>query len=144
MELNNIEKLLDKYFEGATSLNEEAIIRQYFTTQKVPAHLEAYQDLFGYYAFKNAEESNKPIVLNKKFKVPYKWLSIAAMFVVVLGSYLYKNQVDKTKQAQLLKDYQTTQQALELISNNLNKSTFAFAQLQEFENTTNKIFKENE
>lgn len=142
MELNNIEKLLEKYFEGETSLNEEATIRQYFTTKKVPVHLEPYQDLFGYYTVKKSEALSKPIVLIKKFKIPYKWLSVAAVSVFVLGTYIYNNQVDKNRQAQLMQDYQTTQQALDLIAKNLNKGTLAIAQLQEFENTKNIIFKE--
>lgn len=142
MELNNVEKLLEKYFEGETSLNEEDALRQYFTTQKVPVHLEPYQDLFGYFTVKKSEALSKPIVLKKKPKISYKWLSIAAVLVFVLGTYIYNNHVDKTRQAQLMQDYQTTQQALDLISKNLNKGVFAMAQLQEFENTKNIIFKE--
>ncbi len=143
MELNNIEKLLEKYFKGETSLNEEAALRQYFTTQKVPVHLEPYQDLFGYFTVKKSEALSKPIVLNKKFKFSYKWLSVAAVSVFIIGTYIYNNQVSKTRYAQTMRDYQTTQQALDLISKNLNKGVFAMAQLQEFETTKNKIFKED-
>lgn len=142
MELNNIEKLLEKYFEGKTTLNEEVTIRQYFTTNKVPVHLEPYQDLFGYYVVKQQEALAKPIVLSKRLRLPYKWLSIAAMLVFILGVYIFKSQDDKLSQTQLLQDYQTTQQALDLISKNLNKGVFAMVQLKEFETTKDKIFKE--
>jgi len=141
MELMNIEKLIEKYFEGQTTLAEETTLRQYFTTNKVPAHLQSYQDLFGYFKTKQLEVTNRPITLSKRIKFPYKWLSVAAMVIFVLGIYIFNTKPNKPSQAQLLKDYQTTQQALQMISKNLNKGTYAMAQLQEFDITKNKIFK---
>ena len=46
MELANIESLLDSYFEGETSLDQENILRDYFSSANVAPHLMAYQDLF--------------------------------------------------------------------------------------------------
>lgn len=42
------EQLLDKYFEGETSLQEEAQLRTYFQRTDLPEHLQAYQPLFVY------------------------------------------------------------------------------------------------
>ncbi len=45
----NIDKLLNKYFEGLTGLEEEALLRDYFASEDVaPAH-EPYKALFGYF-----------------------------------------------------------------------------------------------
>ena len=46
MRVDEIEKLLADFYEGNTSENQEEIIRKYFETQKVPAHLEPEKRLF--------------------------------------------------------------------------------------------------
>jgi len=143
MELINIENLIEKYFEGKTTLSEESTLHEYFITNKVPQHLEPYQDLFGYFEIKKLEVTKKPIKLSKSFKLPYKWLSIAAMLIFVVGIYIIRQEQTKPTEAQLLNDYKTTQQALQLISKNLNRGAFAMAQLQEFDKTKNKIFKKD-
>lgn len=43
-----ITELLDKYFEGATSCEEERELRRFFTQEKVPGDLEMYRPLFVY------------------------------------------------------------------------------------------------
>ncbi len=141
MELSNIENLIEKYFEGKTTLTEESALRKYFTTNKVPQHLEPYNELFGYFELKKLEVTQTPIKLPRPFKLPYRWLSIAAMLIFVLGVYMMSQRHTKPTQAQLLADYKTTQQALQLISKNINKGAFAMAQLQEFDKAKNKIFK---
>ena len=45
----NIEQLLEHYFEGYTSAEEEAMLRRFFTTDDVPEHLNVYIPLFTYY-----------------------------------------------------------------------------------------------
>lgn len=44
-----IEQLLDRYFEGETSLAEEQQLREFFQQTEVPEHLLAYQPLFRYF-----------------------------------------------------------------------------------------------
>lgn len=41
-----IEKLLEKYFEGTTSCEEERLLRQFFSGPDVPSRLESYRPLF--------------------------------------------------------------------------------------------------
>ncbi len=142
MELVNIEQLINKYFEGETSLNEEVQLRNYFTSHKVPAHLEIYQDLFGYFDAKSTEVYKKPLLPKKSIKIPYKWLSVAASIILLLGLFVFNNK-SKPSKKQLAQSYQTTQEALQLISKNLNKGAFAMMQLQEFEKTKDIVFKED-
>ncbi len=142
MELVNIEKLVEKYFEGETSLREEAELRQYFTTNQVPNHLEAYQDLFGYFEQKQKELYTKPIVVSKKIKVPYKWLSIAASVAILISVFTIKPFNNEPSREELLAQYQTAQQALDLIATSLNKGNYAMVQLQEFDKTKDIIFKQ--
>lgn len=46
MDFNKIKALLDQYFEGETSLQEEALLQQYFRGSDVHPSLQSYQPLF--------------------------------------------------------------------------------------------------
>ncbi len=48
-----IEQLLEEYFNGETSIEEEKILRTFFCQESVPEHLVQYRDLFVY-------EQNEP------------------------------------------------------------------------------------
>lgn len=45
-EMDQIILLIDKYFEGKTSLEEEAFLREYFLQEEVPQELVLYQPIF--------------------------------------------------------------------------------------------------
>lgn len=46
MDYQLIEELLDQYFEGTTSLEEEKQLKHFFTYEEVPEHLQTLQPLF--------------------------------------------------------------------------------------------------
>ena len=46
MDYKYIEQLLDRYFEAETSLEEEQILRTFFSQEKIPAELEPWRALF--------------------------------------------------------------------------------------------------
>lgn len=48
MDYKYIEQLLERYFECQTTLEEEDILRTFFSQKDVPASLLKYQDLFAY------------------------------------------------------------------------------------------------
>src|SRR5690554_6501649 len=88
MESVNIKKLLDAYFEGNTSLAEEKILQEYFTTGAVADDLLEYQPLFsGLKAAKN-ERSGREISIpesdGKSQKRRY-WYPVAAALIVAFG-----------------------------------------------------------
>ncbi len=56
MNLHEIEKLLEKYFEGETSLPEEKLLRDFFTSGDVP---ERWKDLEKYFRFISNEMSQR-------------------------------------------------------------------------------------
>jgi hypothetical protein len=56
MNLQEIEKLLEKYFEGETSLSEEQQLRDFFASGNVP---ERWKDLKKYFLFINGEVNRK-------------------------------------------------------------------------------------
>ena len=46
MDYKYIEQLLERYWQGETTLQEEAILRNFFSQPDIPEHLRTYQPLF--------------------------------------------------------------------------------------------------
>ena len=143
MELNNIEKLLEKYENAETSLKEEAALKDYFSQDIIAPHLEEYRALFIYFQESKEERFTKTIPLRKKTSNMW-WLSIAASVVLVFGAYFMNSPSGLTaseqKEAEMA--FLETQKAFQLISQNLNKGgEVAIAGLSEFEKAQNKVFK---
>ena len=138
MELANIEKLLEKYLNAETTIAEEKELKNYFTSNNVAPHLQEYQALFGYFSTSKNERFTQTIQLNSQ-KKSWKWLSVAASVVLLVSVYTgYQNN----QQRKAERMYQETQFAFGMLSTSLNKGSVAIAQLQHFENTKNKIFKQ--
>ena len=55
--MKDIETLLNKYFEGETTCEEERRLRRFFAEGLVPEHLEVYRPMF---AFFEAEQKEFP------------------------------------------------------------------------------------
>ena len=138
MELVNIERLLEKYLDAETSIAEENKLKAYFLGDDVAPHLEEYREMFGYFSASKKEKFTKTIQLKSR-KLNWKWLSVAASIVLLVSVY---TGYQKNQQAKAEKIYEETHYAFTLLSANLNKGTAAISELQEFENTTNKIFKQ--
>ena len=46
MDYKYIEQLIDRYFEGETTLEEEQILRKFFAQEELPEHLQQWKPLF--------------------------------------------------------------------------------------------------
>ena len=135
MELAKIENLLEKYFEAETSLKEEAILKDFFEQENVPAHLAEHKEMFNFFSASSMESSERKIELKKPVNLNLRWLSIAAMLIFFIGVYsVYQENEREEEEARLA--YMETQKALELISQSLNKGTGAIAQLDKFNKGT--------
>ncbi|MEE9349752.1 MAG: hypothetical protein V3U80_06865 [Flavobacteriaceae bacterium] len=143
MDLHNIEKLLDKYFDGETSVKEEASLQKYFSQKDVPAHLKEYQTMFAYFSTKKAEVSQQEIQVKTKKPWRFQWLSIAAAVVLLIAVVWNTSpkglSPQEQKEAELA--YKETIKAFQLISQNLKKGNNAIAYLDEYEVAKDKIFK---
>jgi len=144
MELAKIENLLEKYLAAETTLKEENVLKNYFSQENVPSHLEEYKSMFNFFTNSSFEVSSKSISLpeNKNRSILIKWLSVAAAVVFLVSIYSV-NQINIAEKEEAKLAFLETQKALNLISLNLNKGNNAMAQLLTFENTRNKIFKNN-
>ena len=145
MELdNNIENLLEKYFEATTTVAEDKILRAYFAQESVATHLEQYRPMFSYFFKAKEEQYTKQVPLNTRRKFNYKWISVAAVAVLFLGIYFgpdqYQDYQDR-REAEIA--YNETKKALNLLAVNFGKGTEKMNYLKEFEATTAKIYNDN-
>ncbi|MBS7232260.1 hypothetical protein KHA90_14640 [Flavobacterium psychroterrae] len=152
MEFNKIEDILEKYFEGETSIAEENELKEYFSSSNVAQHLEQYKPMFGYFSQVKEQKSTQEIPLKTK-KRNVAWLSIAASAVVLLGvgTYFYvseKNATQVVAQSELgtyddpEEALAATQKALALLSNKVNVGIESVQYINEYEQSKNKIFKQ--
>ena len=72
MELDKVEKLVEKYFDATTTVAEEESLRDYFSREDIPAHLEQYAPMFQYFAVAKEERYTKKLALTKKPKGRYR------------------------------------------------------------------------
>ncbi|MFH6987405.1 hypothetical protein ACHRVW_06630 [Flavobacterium collinsii] len=152
MGYNKIEDVLEKYFEGETTIAEENQLKEYFSSPDVAQHLEQYKPMFGYFSQVKEQKSMQTIPLETK-KRKVAWLSIAASAVVLLGvgTYFYVSEKDVTPvtaQTELgtydnpEEALAATQKALALLSNNVNVGIESVQYIKEYEQSKNKIFKQ--
>ena len=151
MEIANIDKLVEKYLNAETTLQEEQILQEYFTSPNVAPHLQEYSMLFGYFKQSKDEAFTKTIQLKpEKPKKNWKWLSVAAsvvlLFSVFVGNEKYQEHQQRKKFAQVTEALQLLSinlnkgnDALYAVSNNLNKGTDALQYLNTYEKTVNKV-----
>lgn len=149
MEFNKIEILLEKYFEGETSIAEENELKDYFSSPNVAQHLEQYQSLFGYFSVAKDQKFAHEVPLHSK-KRKVAWLSIAASVVVLLGigtyAYFNANVVRENQELGTYDDpkvaFEATQKALAMLSSHVNVGVESVQYIQVYEETKNKAFVE--
>ena len=160
MVLNSIEKLLEKYDNGETTLKEEQQLKAYFAQDKVAPHLESYKVMFQYFSETKQEHYSKDVPLKTKTYNLYRWISVAAVAVIMLTVFTQfdqKKTLEDLNSEELLA-YNQTIEALNLVSSKFNKGATSLNALNlagtefekgveqvnyigEFSTATNKIFK---
>lgn len=89
-----IERLLDKYFEGETTAEEERRLRAFFASEEVPEHLAVYKPFFGYFdeeiakkdTGKEEEATQISLVLPPQKRKLWYWMAGAAACMLILLS----------------------------------------------------------
>jgi hypothetical protein len=140
MELDNIEKLVEKYFEATTTVAEEETLRTYFLSKNVAPHLEQYTPMFNYFSGAKEERFTKQVPLKPK-KNYLKWASVAAVAVFTIGFYFYSPAPTPVTLADeyTQEEIESAKEAFALLAMNFNKGTEQLYHLEEFEKTTNKF-----
>ncbi len=144
MESNKIERLLDAYFEGQTSLEEEKMLRNYFLGKNVSEHLIQYKPIFvGLEAASNEKMKTELKLPQAKRTVGTWWYSVAAMLLVAMavgGFYLSQPRLSQ-EEKEALAAFEKSREAMLLLSENFNKGTEQLALVNQFTVTTNKYLK---
>lgn len=141
MELQNIKNLIEKYFDGTTSIKEEKQLKAYFSSNNVAPELEKYRGLFSYFSTEQQTQTAQEIVIRPKTRFNF-WIAASVVVAIGLGIVFFQ---PKEEDLGTFDDpeiaLQETQKALRLVSENINKGKEKMGYLKEFENTKNTIFK---
>jgi hypothetical protein len=84
MKTDDIDKLIERYFEGETTADEERQLRAFFASESVPDRLRSYKPLFAYFdeeiqkAHPLKLQANEAKHTNKLWQTKRRWLYIAS------------------------------------------------------------------
>ena len=136
----DIDKILENYFEGETTLEEEKLLRTYFCSADVA---EKHKDFIPLFRYQIAEREVKSA---RQVQVPSRrnyWWAAATCLAMAVGLTVVLNRpaedlgtYDNPEEA-----FRETQKALNLLSTNVNKGVESVEYLKEYEETRKTIFK---
>ena len=163
MNTNGIEALLNKFFEGNTSLQEEKILRDFFHGQDVPAHLQSYKSLFTYFSNEQQQKINDqdfeqkltarlsdktndtPVIPKYSIRSRFIYIAgIAASILLLLGLlFTFQHDVFRKHSDRIHPGpemaYTDAREALMLVSGNLNRGLKEVGRLQTINVAMTKI-----
>ncbi|MCF8236113.1 MAG: hypothetical protein K9G67_15945 [Bacteroidales bacterium] len=159
MNSQEIEKILERYFNGETSRDEELALNAFFSKKDVPAHLKSLKPMFNYLDEASQEEldedfderffsniSKKENTKKRSVCKLYLYVStgVAASILVILGLF-YQFDVFSSKMEDTFSDpavaYNEARKALLFVSYKFNSGLEPAKQLASFDNTMKKINK---
>ena len=101
MDYNTAKILLERYFEGTSTLTEEAELRSYFQQENLPADMQAYRPLFQFFKIEGEQkvsnafserlasiESTAPAKMVRFRRPAKRWAAIAAMIALALAAWI--------------------------------------------------------
>jgi rRNA pseudouridine-1189 N-methylase Emg1 (Nep1/Mra1 family) len=139
MKTTQIEILLDKYFDAETTVQEEAIIKDYFASNEVAQHLKVYQPLFTYLKENKRETTDlKPRLNTIKKRL---WLPAAAVVLIAFSIGFFRNSNEQNRESEWV--YQESAEALQLASKYLNKGNEAMAELNYLDKSIDIAMRKN-
>lgn len=151
MECNKIEILLEKYFQGETTIVEEKELRTYFSSSDVATHLEQYKPLFVYFSETKEEKSREVLpefktVRSKKRSFTGMYIAASVLVLLGIGTYVFNrdNPVSEKRELGTYDDpkvaFKETQKALALLSIHVNTGIESVQLIHEYDNSKGKIF----
>lgn len=165
MDLQKIRVLLEKYYNGDSTLEEESLLRNYFLSESVDQQFAADKDIFLYQDQETQYNEHIPDISDELWnelqnnsahktksnnKIAYFYLRIAASVIIILGSFfLIKNQVfNKDTEIQFTDTYdnpelayQQTKETLLYVSAMLNTGKEHLEPLKKIEEGTQPLSK---
>jgi len=98
--MDNIKEFLERYFEGQTSVEEEAMLRRFFASGDVPENLKMYKPLFAYFddeiKVMEVAKGKERSIFSKVRYSGLLWLSgAAACAAILIGTFFFEPQSKK-------------------------------------------------
>jgi hypothetical protein len=161
MDLDNIDSLLQKYWNAETSLEEEQQLREFFAREPVPENLKETASLFRYFEQQKrlgVDDLAFDRELKKKLKPAGKVINLsmvqvariaAGLFVVVAATFFIREEIKKaypeepTAEEDTYSDpkvaFEETKKALMMISKSFNKAQKEASKINVFNEATDKM-----
>jgi hypothetical protein len=159
MNEEELNRLIEKYYKGESTVEEEDALRDYFTRSDIPEGYEAEKAIFSFYtesadfiepsvnfeakilAGIDASERKNGFQSIKRYLIPL--MSTAAGLLILIGSYLFF--VSKSESHDTFKDpkiaYAETIRILHDVSVRLNRGSQALEPVGKINEMTKKSFK---
>jgi hypothetical protein len=145
MELARIEKLLEAYFEGNTTLAEEKSLRKYFTGDNVAPQFQEYQALFESFKIARQEVSDRELIIPESNVLNPKvwWYGVAASAVVaiMIANFMFSGPSFSHEEKEALIAFNESKKAMLLLSENFNNGAGQLAVLNQFTESKNRVLK---
>lgn len=143
MESVKIKKLLDNYFEGRTTLEEEKILEDYFNQPYISEELKSYQPLFMGFSAARQEVFNKKIILPEEKKVKFlnsKIISLAAAVFVGIGVIFLSQPRLTADEKEALEALNQSRVKMMMLSEKLNYGAQKLQCVSAFSDATDRVF----
>lgn len=157
MDTKDLKRLIEKYWEGQTSLSEESSLRKWFSENKAPVELEAEARLFGYFNHQNEESLSSDFedkIISQIEKTPTKtvfwnsaflnWKVAAVVSGIIVATVVLKNPFGSSTTMNDTYEnpqdaYEATKAILMTISANMNKGKKYTQQLSKFSEAQERV-----
>jgi hypothetical protein len=157
MDTYRIDRLIQKYETGETSLAEERELRTFFSGENIPSHLAEYKAIFEFYSEEGRERlsdatfeerllekigqdgSRKIKSINSK--KAFSYVGIAATILLLLGVWFINDGIKKSNHRDAEIAYFEVKQILTTVSQSLNDGLYKFSAMNEIENSIKELNK---
>jgi hypothetical protein len=160
MEYHAIEEILNRYLEGSTTLEEEALLKDFFSQPGIDPKYRELQEMFRYFAAAHHEDTppfDATTVLNaliekerknetrNRFRHVYAWAgSVAAVLVLSFGLFQYLDKPEPPVKDTFTDSrlaYIETKRALMKVSRAMNRNTANLKYLSKVDESFNQMKK---
>ena len=144
MEYSKIKDLLDLYFKGNTTLDQEIYLRTYFNSEDVDVRLKPYTVLFNTFDKAAQDVFEGSLLIPEKTRFNQKWwLNIAAVMISIIGvaGFMYSSNNKAIQEREALAALKQSKDAMYLMASQFNKATQTLSLVDQFQETKNKYLK---
>ena len=144
MEYSKIKDLLDLYFKGNTTLDQEMSLRTYFNSEDVDDRLKPYTVLFNTFDKAAQDVFEGSLLIPEKTRFNQRWwLKVAVVMISIIGvaGFMYSANSKSIQEREALAALKQSKDAMYLMASQFNKATKTLSLVDQFQETKNKYLK---